>query len=66
MELNTPSPEVARVGLRAMKSIALADGELHELERGMIDGAQRHVLKTCFDIDALESISAAELGEVGL
>ncbi|HKP61948.1 MAG TPA: hypothetical protein VJV78_34690 [Polyangiales bacterium] len=46
-----------------MKTIALADGELHELERKLIASAQQHILKTGFELDALEPITAAQLAE---
>lgn len=63
MELPTPPPEVARVGLRALKMVALADGAFHDLERRLLESAQTHILKTAFDLDALEPISPEELAE---
>jgi len=61
MDLRTPPPETARAGLRAMKTVALADGVFHDLERSLLMSMQRHVLKTDLDLDALEPISPEEL-----
>jgi hypothetical protein len=36
MDLITVPPDVAHAGLRALKMIALADGELHGLERRLL------------------------------
>lgn len=63
MELPTPPPELARVGLRAIKMLATADGEFHSLERGLIEAAQKHILKTDFDVDELEPITPKELAD---
>lgn len=43
--------------------LAMADGELHDLERRLIDAAQTHVLGTQFSIDELEPITPEELAE---
>ena len=61
MELLTPPLEIARAGVRSLKTVALADGELHSLERRLIEGVQRHVLKSEFDIDELQAITPGEL-----
>ncbi len=61
MELPTPPPELARMGLRGIKMLATADGEFHDLERGLMNAAQKHILKTDFDIDELEPITPDEL-----
>src|SRR5262245_9577353 len=61
MQLTAPSPDIALAGLRALKAVALADGELHALERQLIDSAQRHILKTSFDLDVLEPIGPTQL-----
>jgi tellurite resistance protein len=61
MELTIPTPDIALAGLRGMKMIALADGELHALERRLMDSAQKHILSTDFDLDALPAITPAEL-----
>lgn len=57
MELTTPPLEIAHAGLRAMKTAALANGELHELELRMLAAARQHVLKSSFDVDTLEPIT---------
>ena len=41
MELKIPSPEQAYWGLRAMKTVALADGTLDDSERHMMEAVQR-------------------------
>jgi tellurite resistance protein len=63
MELMIPPPEVAEAGLRGLKMVAMADGELHELERRLLNGAQEHILHTDFDLDALEPITPEELAQ---
>ena len=62
MNLITPPPEVAAVGLRAMKMIA-AQGPhgFGPAAHNLLLAAQRHVLKVELDLDSLEPISAAEL-----
>jgi uncharacterized membrane protein YebE (DUF533 family) len=40
MELKMPTPEQAHWGLRAMKTIALADGVLDDAERQMLASVQ--------------------------
>jgi len=54
-------PDVARLGLRALKTVAAADGEIHDLERRFAAGVQRHVLGTDEDFDALGPIEPGEL-----
>jgi hypothetical protein len=61
MELQKTPPEVALVGLRAIKGVAMADGEFHSLERGLLNAVQRHILGTAFDLDDLEPITPNEL-----
>jgi tellurite resistance protein len=61
MLIPTPPPEVARFGLRALKTIATADGELHDLERRFAMAVQRHILATDLDFDAIEGIDPEEL-----
>ena len=63
MQIQTPSPEVARVGLRGIKMVATADGEFHALERGLMDAAQKHILGTQFNLDDLEPITPRELAD---
>jgi hypothetical protein len=64
MELITPPREIAHAGLRALKTVVLADGELHDLERGFIEAVQSHVLHTDFDVDALAPIDGKELASI--
>jgi tellurite resistance protein len=61
MELIAPPPEVARLGLRALATVARADGEIHDLERRFIAAVQKHILKTDLELDALSPIGADEL-----
>ena len=63
MELTTPPPEIARAGLRCLKMVAMTDGELQPLERRLLDGVQRWILKTELDVDALEPITPEQLAE---
>ncbi len=64
MQLPRPPQDIARAGVRALKTVILADGELHELERGYIDAVQRHILHTEFDLDALDTIDGKELASL--
>lgn len=58
----SPIPEeVAHAGLRAMKSVCSVGDGLTRLERDFLDGLQRHLLHSSFDLDALEPITGAEL-----
>jgi hypothetical protein len=41
MELKMPSPEQAYWGLRAMRTVALVDGELSSSEAHMLEAIQR-------------------------
>ncbi len=61
MQLVIPPPEVARVGLRALRMVAAADGEIHDLERRMVAAVQTHILHTDLDFDSLEPITPEEL-----
>jgi len=63
MQLPNPPPEVATAGLRALKSVAVADGEFREIERRLISAVQRQVLRIDVDLDALETISPEQLAE---
>jgi tellurite resistance protein len=60
MELKMPSPEQAYWGLRAMKTVALADGMLDDSERHMMQAVQR-VFGTTHEIEQLAPITPAEL-----
>ncbi len=63
MEMTRPTSDEAEAGLRAMKGVLGSDGTLNPVERGLMDAAQRHVLGTALDIDALAPIAPEELGE---
>ena len=60
MELKMPTPEQARWGLRAMKTVALADGVLDEAERRMLASVQT-ILGTDYAVDDLEPILPEQL-----
>lgn len=61
MKLITPSPEVAHAALRALKTVALIDGDAHELEQRFFESVQEHILKTSFDFATLATIAPSEL-----
>ncbi|QPD06061.1 MAG: hypothetical protein Nkreftii_003835 [Candidatus Nitrospira kreftii] len=60
MELKIPSPEQAYWGLRAMKTVAMADGALNASERHMLESIQR-IFGTTHDLEQLAPIMPAEL-----
>ncbi|BCA55267.1 hypothetical protein W02_24070 [Nitrospira sp. KM1] len=60
MELRLPTPEQAYWGLRAMKTVALADGVLDESEAHMLTSIQR-ILGTDHPIDQLPCIDPGKL-----
>ncbi|MEO7861824.1 MAG: hypothetical protein ABIU05_15595 [Nitrospirales bacterium] len=60
MELKIPSLEQAYWGLRAMKTVALADGKLDDSERHMMEAVQR-IFGTTYSLEELASIAPAEL-----
>src|SRR5438105_3480760 len=64
MKLSQPPRAIAQAGLRALKTVVLADGELHDLERGFLEAVQSHVLHTDFDLAALTIIDGKELAEL--
>ena len=63
MGLKIPPAELVPYGLRAMKTVAMADGRFEEIERRMMAAAQQ-ALGTALDIDALEPITPGELAAV--
>lgn len=63
MKLEVPPPEVAHAGLRALHTIAAADGEMHELERGLLESVQSLLLRTDHDVASLGLIGPRELAE---
>lgn len=60
-ELRIPTGEQAKVGLRALKTIASGDGSLPPGARRLLEAAQRVLLGTAFDLDALAPIAPDEL-----
>ena len=60
MELNIPSAEQAYWGLRAMKTVAMADGALDASERQMLESIQR-IFGTTYDLRQLALITPTEL-----
>jgi tellurite resistance protein len=62
VELNIPSPEQVYWGLRAMKTVALADGAFDESELHMLTSIQR-VLGTDHPVEQLEPITPADLAQ---
>ncbi|MGC4097527.1 MAG: hypothetical protein QM706_10455 [Nitrospira sp.] len=62
MELKMPNHEQAYWGLRAMKTIAMADGVLNESERHMLASVQQ-VIGTTYDIEQLAPITPLELAQ---
>lgn len=45
MQLIVPTPEIAHAGLRALKTIAMVDGSLNDLEERMLESVQEHVCR---------------------
>lgn len=64
MKFPIPPQDIAIAGLRALKSIALADGEISQLEHDYIEAIQKHVLQNTASLDELQTIDAAELAEL--
>lgn len=60
MELKIPSPEHAYWGLRAMKTVAMADGVLDASEHHMLESIQR-IFGTTHDLEQLALITPADL-----
>jgi len=60
MELKMPTPEQAHWGLRAMKTIALADGVLDAAELHMLKSVQT-ILGTTFAVESLTPVTPEEL-----
>jgi len=64
MPLLRPPPELVPFGLAAMKSVALAAGEVRPGARRLIDAAQVLFLHTTVDFDALEPLEPARFAEM--
>jgi hypothetical protein len=60
VELILPSPDKTAPILRALKSVAVADGEFASQERAMLEAAQT-IFGSTHDLDALPPITPAEL-----
>jgi hypothetical protein len=60
MELKIPSPEQAYWGLRAMKTVALADGALDDSELHMMEALQR-IFATTYSLEELAPITPTDL-----
>jgi hypothetical protein len=60
MDLQIPPKEIVPFGLRAMKTVAMANGRIDQAERELLAAAQA-VLDTSHDIEALPPIEPAEL-----
>jgi tellurite resistance protein len=60
MDLKMPAPEQAYWGLRAMKTVALADGALDDAERNMLASVQT-ILGTSYVVESLEPITPEDL-----
>ena len=61
MRLRRPDPAAALLGLRAMKTVAGASGEIGPAQRGLMQAAQKVILGIAADIDALPAVTPAEL-----
>jgi hypothetical protein len=63
MQLIQPDPASALLGLRALKTIASAPGPVGPAQRAMMEAAQKVILRTTADIDALTAVTPAELAK---
>ena len=61
MRLDVQHPALVPFGLRAVKTVATAHAPLYATQRAMIDLAQRLILNTELDVDALEPITPEAL-----
>jgi ubiquinone biosynthesis protein Coq4 len=61
MRFTLPDPELVPFALRAVKTVAAAHGPLHPTQRSMLALAQRLILGTDLDLDALEPITPEAL-----
>lgn len=70
MQIITPTRDEAEAGLRAMKGVLLRDGIIGPVEARLLAAAQRFILGTDFEVDALAPISgealAAQIERPGL
>ncbi|MCA9541778.1 MAG: hypothetical protein KC620_22935 [Myxococcales bacterium] len=56
MQIIHPTPDEARLGLRAIKTVLIADGVLNPAEAHMLVAAQKYITRTDFDVHALPAI----------
>ncbi len=61
MQIHEPTRDEAAAGIRAVATVARAAGQIAPPVRNVMAAAQRFVLHTEFDIDALDPISPDEL-----
>ena len=64
MQLAAVPSDVAHAGLRALYSVAIADGELSPLEASFIRAIQDNVLRSDVDLSQLTTITPAELAAI--
>lgn len=64
MSLSPVPHDVAQAGLRALKTICAVSKGIEPLEARFLDGVQRYLLGTDFDVDALAPIDGAELARL--
>ncbi len=62
MDFQIPPPDKIPYGMRAMKTVALADGEFNPTERALMDAAQE-LFGVEIDVDSLEPITPEELAK---
>ncbi len=61
MRLEKPDPLTALLGLRAMKTLAAANGPMRPAQRALLEAAKKVLLHVDADLDALPAITPAEL-----
>jgi hypothetical protein len=61
MRLMHPDPAAGLLGLRAMKTIVSAAGQMGSAQRAVMEAAKKAILRLDADIDALPPITPAEL-----
>lgn len=63
MQLPRPPAHIAGAGVRALKTVALADGTFDPLERRLIAAVQDLILGVDLDLDDIAPITATELAQ---
>jgi len=61
MRLEQPDPATALLGLRAMKTLAAAEGPMRSTQRALLEAAKKVILRIDADLDALPAVTPAEL-----